>query len=149
MRIGTARPREDELRLVPHHFTGHISIHDEYNASRFESDALDLLGKLFLDHKVVILTGGSGLYINAVCHGIDDLPDPDTTLREELKHCMQRRELNPCDQNFVYWTLSIIMRPILPTPNGYSGRWKYASAQDGHILNCGKRNPRPVTSKLS
>ena len=85
MLIGTARPRDEELRLVPHHFTGHISIHDEYNASRFESDALNLLSKLFLDHKVVILTGGSGLYINAVCHGIDDLPDADSTLREELK----------------------------------------------------------------
>jgi tRNA dimethylallyltransferase len=85
MLIGTARPREEELRLVPHYFTGHISIHDEYNASRFESEALDLLSKLFLNHQAVILTGGSGLYINAVRHGIDELPDPDDTLREELK----------------------------------------------------------------
>jgi tRNA dimethylallyltransferase len=85
MLIGTARPGEKELRLVRHHFTGHISIHDEYNASRFESEALNLLSKLFIDHQVVILTGGSGLYINAVRHGIDDLPDPDSTLREELK----------------------------------------------------------------
>lgn len=85
MLIGTARPHEDELRLVPHHFTGHISIKDEYNAYRFESEALNLLSKLFVDHQVVILTGGSGLYINAVRHGIDDLPDPDSTLREELK----------------------------------------------------------------
>jgi tRNA dimethylallyltransferase len=85
MLIGTAHPGYNELRLVPHHFTGHISIQDEYNVSRFESEALDLLSKLFLDHKVVILTGGSGLYINAVRHGIDDLPDPDSTLREELK----------------------------------------------------------------
>jgi tRNA dimethylallyltransferase len=85
MRIGTARPGEDELQLVPHHFIGHISINDGYNISRFESDALNLLGKLFKDHQMVIMTGGSGLYINAVCHGIDDLPDPDDTLREELK----------------------------------------------------------------
>ncbi len=85
MRIGTARPGEKELQLVPHHFTGHISIRDEYNVSRFESDALNLLGQLFKHHQMVIMTGGSGLYINAVCHGIDDLPDPDDTLREELK----------------------------------------------------------------
>lgn len=85
MRIGTARPGEEELKFVPHHFTGHISIHDEYNVSRFESDALTLLDTLFRDHTVVILTGGSGLYINAVCHGIDDLPDPDPDLREDLK----------------------------------------------------------------
>ena len=85
MNIGTARPGEEELQLVPHHFTGHISIHDEYNVSRFESDALNLLRQLFKNHQMVIMTGGSGLYINAVCHGIDDLPDPDDTLREELK----------------------------------------------------------------
>ena len=85
MRIGTARPREDELRLVPHHFIGTISVLNEYNVSRFESDALKLLERLFQDHTKVIMTGGSGLYINSVCHGIDDLPDPDDTLRDELK----------------------------------------------------------------
>jgi tRNA dimethylallyltransferase len=79
MQIGTARPSEAELNLAPHHFTGHISIHEEYNVSRFESEAISLLDKLFLEHPLVILTGGSGLYINAVCHGIDDLPDPDDT----------------------------------------------------------------------
>jgi tRNA dimethylallyltransferase len=85
MRIGTARPGENELLLAPHHFIGHISVHDEYNVSRFESEALALLDKLFVDHQFVILAGGSGLYINAICHGIDDLPDPDDTLRRELK----------------------------------------------------------------
>jgi tRNA dimethylallyltransferase len=84
MRIGTACPKNEELKLVTHHFIGHISIHDEYNVSKFETDALNLLAELFRDHQVVILTGGSGLYINAVCHGIDDLPDPDDTLRKEL-----------------------------------------------------------------
>ena len=90
MRIGTARPGDEDLRLVPHHFIGHISIHDGYNVSRFESDTMNVLGKLFPDHRVVIMTGGSGLYINAVCNGIDDLPDPDDTLREELKRIYAR-----------------------------------------------------------
>jgi len=85
MQIGTARPGEAELRLVPHHFCGHISILDDYNASRFESDAVNLLEDLFVEHQLVIMTGGSGLYINAVCNGIDELPDMDSTLREELK----------------------------------------------------------------
>ena len=85
MCIGTARPGKEELKLVTHHFIGHISIRDVYNVSRFEADALNLLDKLFKDHQMVIMTGGSGLYISAVCHGIDDLPDPDDTLREELK----------------------------------------------------------------
>lgn len=85
MRIGTARPGESELQLAPHHFIGTVSIREDYNVSRFETEALNLLDQLFRDHPVVIMTGGSGLYLHAVCHGIDDLPDPDGTLREELK----------------------------------------------------------------
>lgn len=85
MRIGTARPADDELKRIAHHFIGHISIQDEYNVSRFEKETLELLDHLFQVRPVVIMTGGSGLYINAVCHGIDDLPDPDDSLREELK----------------------------------------------------------------
>jgi tRNA dimethylallyltransferase len=85
MSIGTARPSEEELKAAPHHFIGHLSIHDNYNVSLFEADVLMLLKKLFERQKCVIMAGGSGLYINAVCHGIDDLPDPDDSLREELK----------------------------------------------------------------
>ena len=85
MKIGTAVPADDQLKIVPHHFIGHISIHDEYNVSRFEADALKKLDRLFQVKNIVIMTGGAGLYINAVCHGIDDLPDPDTGLRNELK----------------------------------------------------------------
>jgi tRNA dimethylallyltransferase len=85
MRIGTARPGEAELQGVPHHFIGHLSIHDEYNVSRYEEDVLNLLGNLFQRNGCVLMAGGSGLYINAVCNGIDDLPDADDSLREELK----------------------------------------------------------------
>ena len=88
MRIGTAAPSEQELSLVPHHFVHHLSILDPYNVSRFESDALALLGKLFTAHQVVCMVGGSGLYINAVCHGIDLLPDPDPEIRRELKETL-------------------------------------------------------------
>ena len=85
MRIGTGAPTAAELKTVPHHFIGHISIHDVYNVSRFEEDALKKLDQLFTIRNPIILTGGSGLYINAVCHGIDDLPDPDNGLRSMLK----------------------------------------------------------------
>jgi len=85
MRIGTATPAAAELEAVPHHFIGHISIHDAYNVSRFEEDALKKLDQLFTTRNQIILTGGSGLYINAVCHGIDDLPDPDNGLRVKLQ----------------------------------------------------------------
>ncbi len=85
MRIGTAVPTSAQLSAVPHHFIGHLSIHDEYNVYRFENDVLNLLRNLFQHHRLVVMTGGSGLYVNAVLKGIDDLPDPDPGLREQLK----------------------------------------------------------------
>ncbi len=89
MKIGTAAPSTEELNAAPHHFIGHLSIHDPYNVSRFETDALKKLTTLFTRHNLVLLTGGSGLYINAVCHGIDPLPDPDPELRKQLKDMLQ------------------------------------------------------------
>jgi tRNA dimethylallyltransferase len=89
LKIGTACPSLEELRQVPHHFIGHLSINEEYNVSRFETDTLTLLGQLFGNHRLVIMTGGSGLYINAVCHGIDDLPDPDDATRGSLKQLFE------------------------------------------------------------
>jgi len=83
--IGTAKPSPEELALIPHHFINNLSISDYYNVSKFENEVLDLLNKLFLQHKNVVMVGGSGLYIDAVCKGIDDLPDADESLRKELK----------------------------------------------------------------
>ncbi len=89
MQIGTARPTQEEMQGIPHHFTGHLSIHKNYNVSAFERDALQLLDKLFQTHENVIMVGGSGLYINAVCHGIDELPDPDPDLRKRLQNDLE------------------------------------------------------------
>jgi tRNA dimethylallyltransferase len=89
MKIGTAQPSYELLQLVPHHFIAHLSIHDPYNVSRFESDALLKLGQLFRNSHSALLVGGSGLYINAVCHGIDELPDPDIELRGQLNDLFQ------------------------------------------------------------
>lgn len=83
--IGTAKPSSEELALVSHYFIGNLSIHDYYNISRFETDVLSLLDTLFRDHSTVILAGGSGLYIDAVCKGIDNFPDPEPELRAYLK----------------------------------------------------------------
>lgn len=85
MRIGTAYPEPEELAAAPHHFLGQLSISQTYNVARFEKEALELLDQLYRSHDVVILTGGSGLYIDAVCKGIDDLPDHDPELRNRLK----------------------------------------------------------------
>lgn len=89
MKIGTAAPSTEELAAVPHHFIGNLSIHDYYNVFRYETDVLILLEKLFSKYNCVIITGGSGLYINAVCDGIDELPDPDPLLREQLNQMFQ------------------------------------------------------------
>lgn len=85
MKIGTAFPGPEELKAVKHHFLGNLSISDEYNVSKYEQQALELLDALFDTHDHVILTGGSGLYIDAICKGIDDLPDFDPVLRNKLK----------------------------------------------------------------
>lgn len=84
MRIGTSFPTEEELSQAPHYFVGHLSIGDYYSISRFEQDVLRLLPKLFADNNVVVMTGGSGLYLDAVCKGIDDLPDPDLEIRKQV-----------------------------------------------------------------
>lgn len=84
MKIGTAIPSPVQLSRVKHHFIGNLSIHEYYNASRFEEESLELLKTLFTRHPVVVMTGGSMLYIDAVCNGIDDLPLVDPGIRKEL-----------------------------------------------------------------
>ena len=82
--IGTARPSQEELKKVEHHFIGHLSVNDYYNVSRFEQDVIQLFEKKIINTPVALLTGGSGLYTDSVCNGIDDMPDPDTELRRKL-----------------------------------------------------------------
>ncbi len=84
MKIGTAVPTSYQLKKVNHYFVNNLSIHDYYNASMFETESLDLLKKLFTCKKIVFMAGGSNLYIDAVCKGIDDLPTVDQGLRKDL-----------------------------------------------------------------
>lgn len=88
--IGTAAPTAEEQALIPHHFVGHLSIFDAYNISLYEKDVLQLLSEKFKKKDILFMTGGSGLYINAVCNGIDPLPDPDPILREELNRLLKK-----------------------------------------------------------
>jgi tRNA dimethylallyltransferase len=85
MMIGTAPPSFHELKEVKHHFIGHLSIHDYYNVSKYEVDAVSLINDLFSTHDKLVMVGGSGLYINAVINGIDELPDPEESTRQYLK----------------------------------------------------------------
>jgi len=81
LQIGTAAPTADQLKRVKHYFIGTHSIHDEYNAGQYESDVITLLDELFKQHNVVMLVGGSMMYIDAVCNGMDDIPNVDAETR--------------------------------------------------------------------
>ena len=87
MSVGTAVPPEKDLEEVKHHFIRHISVESYYSASRFEEDAITLLNSLFRSHKSIIMAGGSGLYIDAVCGTIDEIPEVDPEVR---KHYLER-----------------------------------------------------------
>ena len=89
MCIGTARPTAQDLARVPHYFVGSLSIHDYYNVSIFEQQVLQLLETLFVSHSVVIMTGGSPQYIDAVCKGIDEMPDPNPVIREQVHRLLE------------------------------------------------------------
>ena len=85
MNIGTAKPTDQELAEVKHHFINSHSITEHYSAGDYEKDALDLLNQLFQQHQQVILVGGSGLYIKAVIEGFDALPNRNVEIRNQLK----------------------------------------------------------------
>lgn len=89
MSIGTAAPTEDELRQVKHYFVHHISIEDKYDVADYERDAISLLNQLFKQYESVILTGGSGLFIDAVCNGIDPMPDVEPEIREKVENLLR------------------------------------------------------------
>jgi tRNA dimethylallyltransferase len=90
LKIGTAMPNEEQLLTIKHHFIGHLSIYDYYNASMFEIDVLKLLEERFQKKKKMIMLGGSGMYIDVVCRGIDDLPDIDQEIRNQLQEKFEK-----------------------------------------------------------
>lgn len=83
MKIGTAVPTEQQLKTIKHYFIGFLSIKDYYSSSLFERDVLELLPKLFYKNNIILMSGGSGMYIDSVCNGIDDIPDVDPDVREK------------------------------------------------------------------
>ena len=91
MKIGTAVPSKEELHAVQHHFIQHISIFDTYNVGQFEKDAIAKLDELFQKYSVVIMVGGSGLYIDAVLKGLDEFPKVDPKIREALNQQLETK----------------------------------------------------------
>lgn len=94
MAIGTAQPTKEELSAATHYFIACREPEEEYNCGRYEVDALELLDKLFKEHDYVVAVGGSGLYVQALCSGMDRLPEADEQLRAELKQRLANEGLS-------------------------------------------------------
>lgn len=110
MSIGTAVPSPKELSEVKHYFIQNISILNDYDVATYEQDVLLLLKKLFLEHDQVVLTGGSGLFIDAVCKGIDTMPDIDQAVRERVDNLFHEGGLAALQQEVQrldpeYWAI--------------------------------------------
>ena len=87
LKIGTARPTEEQMQQIKHYFVGTLGLEDYYSASLFEQQVLELLSQLFQTHDYTLMAGGSMMYIDAVCEGIDDIP----TIDDETRALMKRR----------------------------------------------------------
>jgi tRNA dimethylallyltransferase len=95
MEIGTAKPSKEQQRRVRHHFIDSLSIHDDYSAGRFETDALQVLEEVFFKSKYAVMVGGSGLYLSAAWEGMDEMPPIDQGIRLELNDIFRNQGLEP------------------------------------------------------
>lgn len=102
MHIGTAVPSQLELSQAPHHFIQHRSVKEDYNVGMFEKDAIEKLASLFNTHDVVIMVGGSGLYSDAVIKGLDDFPEVDPSIRENLNTKLALEGLKSLQEQLEY-----------------------------------------------
>jgi len=98
MNIGTAVPSKKELAEIPHHFIQNRSVLDDYNVGQFEKEAIQTLNSLFKKHQVVVMVGGSGLYVNAVLNGLDYFPKIDPSIREGLKQKLKNEGIGSLQQ---------------------------------------------------
>lgn len=95
LKIGTAAPTPQQLARVKHHFVGTLQLTDYYSAAQYETEVMETLSTLFKRHNVVVLTGGSMMYVDAICKGIDDIPTVDETTRKAV---MEHYENNGLEQ---------------------------------------------------
>ena len=95
LKIGAAPPSKEELAIVNHHFIHHLSIKENYSIGQFEKDAIAKITELFKAHNYLLLVGGSGLYIDAICNGIDNIPNISNNVREKIN--------NEYEKNGITW----------------------------------------------
>jgi len=98
MHIGTAVPSTEELNQLKHHFIQNLSIHENYNVGQFEKDAIIILKKLFKKQNIVVMVGGSGLYLDAVLKGLDNFPIIDPSIRRNLKLQQEEKGIKPLQE---------------------------------------------------
>lgn len=98
MKIGTAVPTEEELARARHHFIQSRSVFEDYNVGAFEQDAMELLEEKFRTRDVMVMVGGSGLYVDAVLNGLDEFPEVDPSIRAKLIELLDREGLEPLQE---------------------------------------------------
>ncbi len=157
--IGTAAPTKEEQKDVKHHLVGFLDIDQDYNAYKFEQDVLYILNNILYNKEYVIMAGGSGMYINALCNGIDELPDIDTDLRNFVVDAYNRfgieylrKRLKELDPDY-YGEVDLnnpkrLMRAVevcMQTGTTYSGlRKNTARKRDFKIVRIGMQVDRDV-----
>ena len=95
MQIGTATPTAQEMGNITHYFVGQLELHEYYSAARYEADVITLMETLAPTYSNVLLSGGSMMYIDAVCHGIDDIPTIDPDVRRKMRKRLEEDGLEP------------------------------------------------------
>ena len=159
MPIGTAQPTREELAAAKHYFIADRDVEDDFNCGKYETEALALLERLFTENDYVVAVGGSGLYVQALCEGMDDLPDADPALRENLKQRLEREgleslvaELRTLDAKYAeevdLCNPARVMRALevcLATGRPYSEQRKGVTAERPfNIIKIGTDMPRDV-----
>lgn len=157
LKIGVAAPTKEELLAAPHHFVSHLRLDEYYNVSRFENEVISFLNDFYKQHDVAVMVGGSGLYLDAVCKGIDELPDPDEKLRTDLKEQLRTKGLEPLKEQLKhldpeYYQIVDLNNPnrvlralevCLMTGETYTSQRKAPNKpRDFRILKIGLNRPR-------
>ncbi len=117
MSIGTAKPQLSDLAKVKHHFIGNLSIKDAYSVGNFERDALAVLETIFEKNDTAIMVGGTGLYIRAVCEGLNVFPDVPLSIRDEFEEIFKNQGIEPLQKllqavDYAYFTKADIQNPM-------------------------------------
>jgi tRNA dimethylallyltransferase len=117
MNIGTAKPSQQQLAEVKHHFINSHSIHDEMNTGIYETQCISLLENLFKKNKTIVMVGGTGLYINAVVNGIDNLPEANTAIRNQLQQQLKLNGIESLQNKLKEIDISTYLKIDLQNPN--------------------------------